>query len=95
MIQKTTLKACYSFLIMYLFVVNFGFGQSIFENPITGEDIDPEISNPYTNGQNVDPNITVSGILNLSPPFIDINPANDTDSFNFTAPSPLLGILSC
>ena len=37
-----------------------GFGQSIFENPIT--DQNPSNANPYTNGQIVDPNITVSGI---------------------------------
>ncbi|WP_338375878.1 choice-of-anchor D domain-containing protein [uncultured Flavobacterium sp.] len=36
------------------------FGQSIFENPIT--DSNPSASNPYTNGQIVNPNITVSGI---------------------------------
>ncbi|MFN0213399.1 MAG: T9SS type A sorting domain-containing protein [Saprospiraceae bacterium] len=35
-------------------------GQSIFDNPITGTN--PNTSNPYTIGQNVDPNLTVSGI---------------------------------
>jgi hypothetical protein len=34
--------------------------QSIFGNPITGTN--PNTFNPYTNGQNVDPNISVSGI---------------------------------
>jgi len=38
----------------------FGFGQSIFTNPITG--INPSLNNPYTIGQIVDANITVSGI---------------------------------
>ena len=35
--------------------------QSIWTNPIT--DANPSASNPYTNGQVVDPNITVSGLL--------------------------------
>ena len=35
-------------------------GQSIWMNPITGTN--PNTSNPYTTGQTVDPNITVSGI---------------------------------
>ncbi|KJD31291.1 hypothetical protein PK35_15780 [Tamlana nanhaiensis] len=42
------------------FAFNFGFGQSIFENPITG--VDPYTDDPYTNGQIVNPNISVSGI---------------------------------
>src|SRR5690606_2598011 len=62
MIQKTTLNAFYSFLIMGLFATAFGFGQPIFSNSITGEDINPEVSNPYIYGQYFDPNITVSGI---------------------------------
>jgi fibronectin-binding autotransporter adhesin len=36
------------------------YAQSIFSNPITG--INPSINNPYTTGQTVNPNITVSGI---------------------------------
>lgn len=36
------------------------YGQSIFNNPITGTD--PGLSNPYTTGQVVNANITVSGI---------------------------------
>jgi hypothetical protein len=35
-------------------------GQAIFENPITGTN--PNTSNPYTTGQTVDANLTVSGI---------------------------------
>src|SRR5690606_35849723 len=62
MVHKTTLKTLFSFLILCLFAVSFGFGQSIFDNPINENAIDAEINNPYTNGQNVVPNITVSGI---------------------------------
>lgn len=40
--------------------VVFVWGQAIFSNPITGTN--PNLSNPYTIGQTVDPNITVSGI---------------------------------
>ncbi len=42
------------------FTANLVFAQSIFTNPITGTN--PGGSNPYTTGQTVDPNITVSGI---------------------------------
>jgi len=62
MVYKTTLKSFLFFLVICLFFVGVGFGQSIFDNPIDGVDIDPEVSNPYTNGQYFDPNITVSGI---------------------------------
>lgn len=41
-------------------MVTFSWGQSIFENPITGTN--PNTANPYTIGQIVNPNITVSGI---------------------------------
>lgn len=44
---------------LFLFTV-IGFAQSIFTNPITGTN--PNTSNPYTAGQVVNPNITVSGI---------------------------------
>ncbi|CAN1572179.1 Fibronectin type III [Flavobacteriaceae bacterium] len=51
----------YLVLFSILFFKSFGFyGQSIFSNPITG--INPNLLNPYTNGQLVDPNCTVSGI---------------------------------
>lgn len=40
--------------------VVFVWGQSIFTNPITGTN--PNLNNPYTTGQTVDPNMTVSGI---------------------------------
>jgi hypothetical protein len=47
-------------LVVALFCSVVGWGQSIFENPITGTN--PDTSNPYTTGQIVNPNITVSGI---------------------------------
>lgn len=43
-----------------LLVSAFVMAQSIFTNPITGTN--PNTANPYTTGQTVDPNITVSGI---------------------------------
>jgi hypothetical protein len=51
-------------------------GQSIFENPITGTN--PNTDNPYTTGQIVDPNITVSGIGRGS----GINGTNANDRYN-------------
>lgn len=46
--------------LLLLFAFHFSFGQSIFDNPITGTN--PNTDDPYTTGQNPDPNITVSGI---------------------------------
>ncbi|PKQ45871.1 T9SS type A sorting domain-containing protein [Confluentibacter flavum] len=60
MVYKTTLKSLFAFLITFLFFVGFGFGQSIFDNPITGSD--PSADNPYIINQYKNPNITVSGI---------------------------------
>lgn len=60
--QKTSLKSSLSFLIICFFAGSFGYGQSIFNNPITGDDINPEVSNPYTDGQYSDPNIQAYGI---------------------------------
>ncbi|MEY3236324.1 MAG: hypothetical protein RI883_425 [Bacteroidota bacterium] len=50
------------FIIFSVLTLNVLFvsGQSIFTNPITGAS--PNTSNPYTTGQTVDANITVSGI---------------------------------
>ncbi|WP_100611171.1 T9SS type A sorting domain-containing protein [Confluentibacter lentus] len=62
MVHKITLKPLFSFLAFGLFFVGFGFGQSIFNNPITENAINAEVNNPYTNGQYFDPSITVSGI---------------------------------
>jgi hypothetical protein len=51
----------FSIILLILFFESFAFhGQSICSNLITG--INPNLSNPYTNGQIVDPNCTVSGI---------------------------------
>lgn len=58
--KKITLSKYYTFLIALFGSLNFGFGQSIFENPITG--INPSSFNPYTNGQVIDANISVTGI---------------------------------
>ncbi|NJM80294.1 MAG: hypothetical protein HC854_13040 [Flavobacterium sp.] len=48
------------FLFVTIFVVAFSYSQSIFVNPITGTN--PNTSNPYTIGQTINSNITVSGI---------------------------------
>ena len=46
--------------------------QSIFTNPINGTNPNyPSLANPFTSGQTVDPNITVSGIGRLT-----VNPDN-------------------
>lgn len=51
----------YKFTFILLFwALYFSHGQAIFLNEIT--DTDPSTDNPYTNGQYVDPDITVSGI---------------------------------
>jgi hypothetical protein len=47
-------------LFLFLFFLNGGLTQSIWTNPIT--DSNPSLSNPFTLGQTVDANITVSGI---------------------------------
>ncbi|WP_300492272.1 lamin tail domain-containing protein [Flavobacterium sp.] len=47
-------------LVLMLFAINTTQGQAIFTNPITGTN--PNTANPYTAGQTVSPNITVSGI---------------------------------
>ena len=46
--------------ITFLLALNLSYGQSFFSNEIT--DTNPSLNNPYTNGQIVDPNITVTGI---------------------------------
>ncbi|KOY87742.1 hypothetical protein AD998_17835 [bacterium 336/3] len=45
---------------MSFIVAQSSWGQSIFDNPITGTN--PGLTSPYTTGQNVNANITVSGI---------------------------------
>ncbi len=47
-------------LVAFLCFVFCGFGQVILTNPITGTN--PNLSNPYTTGQTVAANLTVSGI---------------------------------
>lgn len=56
--------------------VVFSWGQSIFNNPITGTN--PNTANPYTAGQTVDPNITVNGISRGS----GIAGSNANDRYN-------------
>ena len=72
-----------------------GWSQSIFSNSITGTN--PNTADPYTDGQVVDPNLTVSGIgrgsgingsnannrYNASGWTIDVSPGDD-DYFEFT-----------
>jgi hypothetical protein len=53
------MKKIYLSLITVI-TVQLSLGQSIFDNPITGTN--PNTANPYTTGQTVDPNLTVSGI---------------------------------
>ena len=48
--------------LLLLFSINNVLGQSIWENPIDGENPSPSTSNPFTSGDITDPNITVSGI---------------------------------
>ncbi|MDD7888157.1 T9SS type A sorting domain-containing protein [Flavivirga sp. 57AJ16] len=55
----TNSKCLFNFL-MITVQCTFGFGQSIYNNPITGTN--PNTSNPYTIGETFDSNITVSGI---------------------------------
>ncbi|MBC7778264.1 MAG: T9SS type A sorting domain-containing protein [Phycisphaerae bacterium] len=49
-----------AFLLLFFQFFTSISAQSIFDNPITGTN--PNLSNPYTTGQNVNANITVSGI---------------------------------
>ena len=54
------LKRCALASVFCFFHVSVLFGQSIWTNPITGTN--PNTANPYTTGDVVDANITVSGI---------------------------------
>jgi hypothetical protein len=54
--MKQFLFCCLFFIFLPVLI----FGQSIFENPING--VNSNVSNPYTIGQIVDPNIMVTGI---------------------------------
>jgi hypothetical protein len=53
------MKKFYLYLLA-AFTVQLSWAQSIFDNPITNAN--PSASNPFTSGQTVDPNLTVSGI---------------------------------
>jgi hypothetical protein len=63
-------------LLVALSIANSLFAQSIFDNPITGTNT--SAANPYTAGQTVDPNITVTGI-GRGPGTLA---ANSIDSYN-------------
>ena len=63
-------------LVFSLLISVLGWGQSIFDNPITGTN--PNTSNPYTIGQTKDANITVSGIGRGS----GISGVNANDRYN-------------
>lgn len=54
------MKIKITFLAVWLLCCLTSFGQSIFDNPITGTN--PNTANPYTAGQTVNGNITVTGI---------------------------------
>lgn len=65
-------------MLLLLFAVDQAQGQVIFSNPITGTN--PNTANPYTAGQTVVPNITVSGIGRGS----GITGANTNNRYNAT-----------
>lgn len=58
--KKITSLKTLSLLISLFCAVGFGYGQSIFDNPITGTN--PNTNDPYIIGQTVNANIIVSGI---------------------------------
>ncbi len=58
--QKISMKKITTIALVFITSLPFVWSQSIFTNPITGTT--PNTSNPYTTGQTVDPDITVSGI---------------------------------
>jgi len=74
--KKITFIKSLPVLIALFCAVNLGFGQSIFDNPITGTN--PNTANPYTFGQYNDANISVSGIGRGS----GIAGANANDRYN-------------
>ncbi len=55
----TNLTMKITLFLLFITAATLGWGQ-VFSNPITGTN--PNTSNPYTTGQTVNPNITVSGI---------------------------------
>ena len=54
------MRQLFVFILVFIFFPFSFYGQSIFENTITGTN--PDESNPYNIGQIVDPDITVTGI---------------------------------
>jgi hypothetical protein len=76
---KISMKTSYCFAAALLSVGVFqSIGAVVFSNPITGTN--PNTSNPYTTGQTVDSNVTVSGIGRG--PGISGNNANDRYNAN-------------
>ncbi len=73
------------FFILLAFTANLIFAQSIFDNPITGLPVPGATVNPYTTGQNVNANITVSGI-GRGPGVVgvDLNNSYGANSWNTT-----------
>lgn len=78
------------FFLRCLFIISSPvliFGQSIFENSITGTT--PNQSNPYTIGQAVDPNITATGISRGNGLFgVDANNRYDAKSWSLLGLDP-------
>ena len=64
--------------ILLFWALYFSYGQTIFSNEITG--LDPSADDPYTNGQYVDPNITVSGI-GRGPGLTRVQPARGVNTY--------------
>jgi len=81
------MKQFFSIFLMILLLPVFSFGQSIFNNPIEG--VKPNNSDPYTIGQVVDSNITVSGIsMGTGINGINANDRYDARSWNSAAIDP-------
>ncbi|MEZ7528325.1 beta strand repeat-containing protein [Cloacibacterium normanense] len=76
--MKKTLRVLFSRFSVFILILTsvLGWGQTIFENPITGTN--PNLNDPYTAGQIVNSNITVSGIGRGS----GITGANANDRYN-------------
>ena len=79
--MKKTLRDLFSRFSVFILILAsvLGWGQTIFENPITGTN--PNLNNPYTAGQIVNSNITVSGIGRGS----GITGTNANDRYNANA----------
>lgn len=71
----STFQYWFAALLFFAFVLN-GTAQSIWSNPITGTD--PGMTNPYTTGQTLDANISVSGITR----FTGLTANSGNDRFN-------------